>query len=95
MEIIQNSKDLLYIVIAFCILWLTVFVAWFIYYLIMIMRQVFQIIKEVREKINKVDKAIKDFKDKVEHGTAYLALISEGVKKLTKNFHEKGGKKKK
>ena len=89
MELIQSSKDLLYVVIAFCILWLTIFTAWFIYYLVMIMRQVFIIIKEVREKISRVDNAIKDFKEKVEHSAAYLALIGEGVKKLVEKFHDK------
>lgn len=94
MELIQNSKDLLYIVIAFCILWLTIFLAWFIYYLVMIMRQIFQIIREMRERIKKVDDAVKNFKEKFEHSASYLALISDGVKKITDivKEHTKGKK---
>jgi len=97
MELIQNSKDLLYIVIAFCILWLTFFFAWLIYYFIMIMREIYQSIKGIKEKINKVDNAIREFKAKVEHSASYLSLISEGVKKITdvvKTHTKKGSGKK-
>ena len=95
MELIQESKDLFYIVISFCVLWLTIFLAWFIYYLVMIVRQVYVAIKDLREKINKVDETIKNFKEKMEHSASYLALISEGVKKITdvvKSHTSKGGK---
>ncbi len=92
MYLIQDSKDLLYVVLAFCILWLTVFLAWFIYYLSMIMRQTCQIIKETREKINKVDEILKALKEKIEHSASYLALIGDGVKKLVEVIKEKSDK---
>ena len=96
MYLIQSSKDLLYIVLTFCILWLTIFLAWFIYYLAMLMRQVFLATKEMRERIKKVDDALKAFKEKIEHGASYLLLIGEGVKKLVEianNYSAKKGKK--
>ncbi|MFH1233334.1 MAG: hypothetical protein V1649_01630 [Patescibacteria group bacterium] len=82
MDLLNNSKDLLNIVLAFCALWLTIFIAWFIYYLAMIMRQLFQVVKETRQKINKINDVIKAFKEKIDHSASYLMLISEGVKKL-------------
>ena len=91
---LESSKDLLYVVISFCVLWLTIFIAWSIYYLAMIMRQVYQIIKEMRERINKVDEIIKALKEKIEHSASYLVLISEGVKKLVEVVKEKSGSKK-
>jgi len=95
MYLIQDSKDLLFVVIAFCALWLTVFMAWLIYYLAMIMRQVFQITKEMRERINKIDELIKTLKEKIEHSASYLVLISEGVKKIADIVKDKTGSKKK
>ena len=95
MYLIQDSKDLLYVVLAFCILWLTIFLAWFIYYLAMIMRQAYQAIKETREKINKVDEILKALKEKIEHSASYLALIGEGVKKLVEVINQKNKKAKK
>lgn len=82
MELIQNSKDLLNIVLAFCVLWLTIFLAWFIYYLAMMMKQFFQIIKEMRARINKVDEVIDNLKEKIEHGASYISLLGDGAKKL-------------
>ncbi|MFH1523016.1 MAG: hypothetical protein ABIE43_04345 [Patescibacteria group bacterium] len=93
MELIQSSKDLLYVVIAFCVLLSTIFLVWFIYYLAMIMRQVYGVIKDTREKVNKVSEAITEFKKKMEHGAAYLHLINQGVDKISDMVKKKGKKK--
>ncbi len=95
MDLIQNAKDLLFIIIAFGVFCLTVFTAWFIYYLAMIMRQVFLGIKETRDKINQVGETVREFKKKMEHGAAYLNLLSEGVEKVTQIIKNKKGKKEK
>jgi CHASE3 domain sensor protein len=94
MFLIQDSQDLLYLVIAFCVLLFTIFSVWLIYYLAMIMRQAYKIVKETREKINKVDEVLKALKEKIEHSASYLILISEGVKKLVEVIREKSEKKK-
>lgn len=82
MYLIQNSSDLLNIVKAFIILWVGIFLAWFIYYLAMMMRQAYLMTKDMRSRINKVDEVIKALKEKIEHSASYLLLIGEGVKKL-------------
>ncbi|NCO79898.1 hypothetical protein GW884_01275 [Candidatus Falkowbacteria bacterium] len=89
MGLISDSRDLLNIVLAFCILWLTIFIVWFIYYLAMIMRQLYQMTKEIRQRINRVDEVIKVLKDKIDHSASYLLLIGEGVKKLVEVIKEK------
>ena len=95
MYLIQDSKDLLLVVISFCALWLTIFIAWFIYYLAMIMRQVYQITKEIRQRLRKVDEVIKALKEKIDHSASYLLLIGEGVKKLVEVIKEHTGKEEK
>ncbi|MEA3463718.1 MAG: hypothetical protein U9R14_01400 [Patescibacteria group bacterium] len=95
MYLIQDSKDILLVVISFCALWLTIFIAWFIYYLAMIMRQVYQITKETRQRLHKVDEVIKSLKEKIEHSASYLLLIGEGVKKLVEVIKEHTGKEEK
>lgn len=92
---IESSRDILNIVLAFCILWLTIFTAWFIYYLIMIMREVFKATREMRDRINRVDEAIRGFKDKFNHASAYFVLIGELIKKAIAIVGEKEGKKRK
>ncbi len=98
MTLIQNSKDILYLVISFCVLWLTIFFAWFIYYLIMIMREMFKATREMRERVHRIDEVMKAFKEKIEHSTSYLLLIGEGMKKLVelaKSYTQDGKKKRK
>jgi len=95
MYLIQTSRDLLNIVLAFCFLWLTIFIAWFIYYLAMMMREVFKITREMHDRVNKIDHLIDLIKEKFEHNTAYLLLIGEGIKKLVdiaKKFNKKSKK---
>lgn len=92
MYLIQDSKDLLNIVLAFCVLWLTIFLAWLIYYLAMTMREFFKAIKEMRQRIKKVDETIDAIKNKVEHSISYLSLIGEGVKKMVEAVKEYGDK---
>lgn len=85
----DTSKDILYLVIAFCVLWFTVFICWLLYYFISIVGGVRKIIKSVQEKIEKVDEVINLVKDKVEHSATYLGLIVEGVSKLVQYFKDK------
>ena len=59
-----------------------VFFAVFIYYLSMMMRQVFLATKEMRERVKKLDELAQAFKNKIESSASYLLLIGEGVKKL-------------
>lgn len=91
MDILQNSQDLLNIVIALCVFLFTVFICWAIYYFARIMQQLFSIIKEMRDRINRIDEAVKTFKEKIEHSTSYLVLIGEGMKKLVEVIQEKSG----
>lgn len=92
MYLLQDSKDLLYITIAFCVLFLSFFLVWLTYYLTMIVRQVYIIFKEVREKFQKLNDVIKEFKEKFDHSASYLALINEGIKKITKVVKNHSGK---
>jgi len=91
----ENSKDLLNIAIAVAIVGLAAFSCWAIYYFARILQQAFTIIKEMRSRLHKIDELIKTVKDKLEHTTSYLLLISEGVKKLVDVIKERtdGGKK--
>lgn len=57
---LENSKDVLNLVIAFCVLWFTVFVCWTIYYFGMILKR----INVVTEALTDVLESAKDFMDK-------------------------------
>ena len=82
MEIIQNSKDVLYLSIAFGVLILSVFATWLIFYLVLITKESYGMIKELRGRINKTIDAVASIKEKIEHSASYLFVIGEGMKKI-------------
>lgn len=86
---LENSKDLLYIVLSFCILWLTVFLCWLIYYMVSILRGASNMIEEMRERFRGIEEAIRGMRDKMEHATASFAFVSEGIIKLIQYFVSK------
>ncbi|MBI2459324.1 MAG: hypothetical protein HYV53_02095 [Parcubacteria group bacterium] len=94
MPLINDSKDLLYIIISISVLVFTIFFCWALYYLARILQQMFRIIKETRERLNKFDELVKMIKEKIEHSASYLLLISAGVKKLVEIMKVRTEKKK-
>ena len=90
----STSQDILNLAKTVGVIVLSAVIAWFVYYLAMIMRQMFLIVKEMRARINKVDELIKTVKEKIEHSTSYLLLISEGMKKVIEIAKDYTGKEK-
>jgi predicted PurR-regulated permease PerM len=93
MSLINNSQDLLCLVISVSILALALFTCWAIFYLAMILKQSSQIVKEMRQRLHKVDTVIDSLKEKIEHSASYLLLIGEGVKKLVEVIRSRAEKK--
>jgi preprotein translocase subunit YajC len=89
--LIESSRDILNLVLAFSILWLSIFLVWFIYYLAMMFRQFYLIIKQTRERLEKVDEVIKSLKKKMEVGTSYLILVEGLAKKIIEAVKDKDG----
>lgn len=90
---IETSKDLLYVVLAFSVLWLTIFFSWMLYYVIMMLRQANQLINSFREKVEKVGQTIEKIKEKFEHASSYLGLICKAVEKMVDFVAERKKKK--
>ena len=90
---IESSKDILYIVLAFSVLWLAIFLVWLIYYLVTILRQINDILQEAREKFYRVENFFEAFRRKIEHSTASLGLIAEGIKEIVTFWLRRRGRK--
>jgi len=79
---LETSKDLLLVVIAFCILWFTVFVCWAMYYMIVMLKDFARMSTSVREKLELVDSILKLIKQKLERGSDHMAIIADSAIKL-------------
>lgn len=80
----ETSKDILYLVISFCVLWVTVFLCWTFYYVMRILRNANQIVEEFRVRLQALTEAISYIRGKVEHISGLLTLASGGVGSLIK-----------
>jgi len=83
-NMLETSKDLLYIVIAFCVLWLTVFMCWTIYYVAMLLKQAYDLTRGFRNKLERLDDLMDLAKRRLENSGSHLALMAEGVGQLVK-----------
>jgi len=92
---LTTSKDLLFIVIAFCVLWLTIFLSLILYYLIVILKRGKEVVDLFREKTQKMLEVIDIFKKKVEPTMACISTVVEGVKQVTDYVQKKKTRKKK
>ena len=90
----QTSQDILWIVIAFCILWLTIFLSWAIYYMAMILREFKKIIGDIRKKIELVESLIVALKEKLEHTSSHMKLLVDTVANVAEYIKERHGEKK-
>ncbi|RMD59883.1 hypothetical protein D6821_00115 [Candidatus Parcubacteria bacterium] len=84
----ETSQDILNVVKAMAVGSLAVFACWVLYYLAMILRQIFKVFKGISERLDQLDDLLTTLKEKIEHSTSYLLLIGEGVKKLVEVIKE-------
>ncbi|MBI2444296.1 MAG: hypothetical protein HYV42_03600 [Candidatus Magasanikbacteria bacterium] len=82
--LVESSRDILYLVIAFCVLWVTVFLCWIFYYLMRILKNANEIVEEFRMRLQGLTEAIQYIRGKVEHISAVLTAAGSGVGGLVK-----------
>src|SRR3989338_4139063 len=77
---ITNTQDIFYLVLAFCVLWFTIFVCWLLYYFIAIMREARGMTKDVRERIQKIGAALDGIKEKFDSSIKIFSTLADGFK---------------
>ena len=76
---LETSKDALFMVLSLCILLVTIFICWVIYYVATIFREAKKAILDIRKKIELVEGLIKAAKEKLENTSSYVKLAVEGI----------------
>lgn len=92
---LETSKDLLYVVMAFCILWLTIFLCWLIYYVTLTIKRWYEAIDKISNLFESLHSMVERGKNKVENSVTALLGLAEVGKKLFDSYQEKKTKKKK
>lgn len=97
-NLIQNSGDVLNLVIAAAVALFVLFVCWGLFYMVMVFRNISKITKDTRKGFSRISEILDHVKEQVESGTFYFSLISDGLKKGVEFLRKKtegGGKSKK
>ena len=87
-----NTKDILYLVISFCIIWATFFLCWTLYYFMRILRNANTIVEEFRVRLQTLSEAIDYIRGKVENMSSLMTLAGSGVTGFIKRAAEKKAK---
>lgn len=90
----STSLDILNLVLAVCIIALTFFLCWAIYYLVASVRRVHRIAQRVEAGVVKVEQLIDLAKDKLRNSSAYFTILAEIAKRAMDFVKEKKEKKK-
>ncbi len=94
MPFFETSKDVLFVVLAFSVLWLTIFLSWLLYYLIAIVRDTEMLIRQIKNAVMKIDELANAAHEKMERSAASFTLIAQAVKELVVwGIKERAGKK--
>jgi len=92
---IESSKDIFWLVLAFCALWFTLFLSWMIYYMAMILRETKKIISFFSVTLEKIDEIVSLVKEKMSKSAASFTLLLKAGKEIMDFVKEKKGNKSK
>lgn len=79
---LNTSQDVLYLTVAICVAFFTVFLIWIMYYIAQITKQSNEMVTDFRNKMEELDQTAKDIKDKVSNSMESLTSISDQIKTI-------------
>lgn len=86
---LETSKDVLFITLSGCVLILTFFLCWAIFYIVMMLKRAHLAIKEIseliasfKEKLEHLEGLVKTIEEKIKHTASYLPLLLKGITEL-------------
>ena len=91
---LETSKDLLNLVIAFCLLWFTIFLCWMIYYVALIFKRIHEVMEKVTTTLDAVSGFFTHAKDKLTNLGSTISTAVEVGKRVADFVEEKRENKK-
>ncbi len=71
-----NAQELLYLVGAICLLWITGFLCWALYETARMMRKANEVVTETQERLHEIENFVDDIVDKVSSLSSYFGILS-------------------
>lgn len=85
----SSSNDILNLVLSICLVALTFFLCWAIYYFVASVQRIHNIIKRVESGLTKAEEIMDIARDKLKNSTAYFMILGEIAKKAMEFVNEK------
>jgi len=76
----MEAIEILYYVLAFCAVWVTVVICFLVWRIIKLIVVITTTLALAREQMRKLDQTVDYFKTKVDHGTSHLGGIARSIK---------------
>ena len=89
----STSADILNLVLSICLVSLTFFLCWGIYYFVSSIRTIHRLITRIEGGVAKAEEIIEIAKDKLKNSATYFMLLGEIAKKAMDFVQEKRQKK--
>ena len=86
---IQTTNDILQIVKAFSLLWISICLGLLFFYSAMTVRQAFVMLRNTRKRLKKIDQIIKKCHNSMGQGASGMIYIMEGAKILIDSLKKK------
>ena len=86
--IYSNAQDLLYLVGAVCVLWITGFLCWALYEAAKLLHQANAVVRDGREKLSRFERTVAQIAEKISNASQYLGFIAEGGKQIISHLHK-------
>ncbi|TAK03977.1 hypothetical protein EPO34_02345 [Patescibacteria group bacterium] len=88
-----SPLDILYIVLAFCALWVSAAMFWLIFQAAMLVKNFNDVLAEVQDKVDRIEYAISTIRHRFESATGSMASVLAPMERLVDYVIEKRGKK--
>ncbi len=90
-----NTQDLLYLVGAICLLWVSGFICWVLFEIGWMVHQANSLVSDTRKKISMIEEFVSDIGEKLASLSTYVNVIGQGAKMLMGATEHKKSKKSK
>ena len=89
-----SALDILYIVLAFCLLWLSAALFWLIWQIAKVLRGINEAVQDTKARFARIEEALLGIKDRVGRAATSATVWVDGAKKLMDYAAERRAKKK-
>lgn len=83
---LSTSQDMLYIVLALCILWFTIFLCWLLYQAARTLKNANEIVQSVAHKLELITEAVRFMREKMDTMSSHVGVVGKVVAGLVEKY---------